>query len=332
MLKKILERLEKENSKLINIGLFTHKSCDFDAVCSTLTLGNYLNDKLKGKVNIYPIIEKTNLYSNVNTGLNVYNDIENIDLDYAIALDVNEEDRLYGLDLFNKVKIENRFLFDHHTGNRKELEVLDKQKIVLPKSSSTCEVIGLELLKENYLDEANSFNLYLGMASDTVGFSRQTSEFTNKLIEVLSISAEVKKQVIDSLIELTRVQRELYEAITLENSDFENLRLYKLKLSKDEIDKTKELKNKFIEEKITPSELDIISILIIDCGSSIFLKIRKNENSNLDILTIAEKCNGGGHSNRTAGRFYNTNYEEVLSYINRLYQEYENNRKIIVKK
>jgi len=36
---------------------------------------------------------------------------------------------------------------------------------------------------------------------------------------------------------------------------------------------------------------------------------------------MAMKCNGGGHDNRSAGKFFNTDYNTVLNYINNIYIE-----------
>lgn len=320
MYKNIVDRLKEEKGK-ISIGLFTHNNPDYDAVCSTLTLGNYLKNELGDKVEIYPVIDKFKFNLNINSSLEIYDNSLDKTLDYGIVMDVNETDRVYGLSLFNSIDKNNRYLYDHHDRNRVELDVLDNQKIVLTKSSSTCEALGLDLLQSNTINESNAYNIYLGITSDTAGFTRQVSNLTNKVIKLLNLSDEVKTSIFNGVINLSPVQNELMNRITEEKSNYENLKLYKLVLNEDEVDKIKELKNKFIEEKITPNELDIISILLIVCGTAVFLKIRKNENSELDILTLAQNCNGGGHPNRCAGRFYNTNYEEVLSYINDLFNE-----------
>ena len=325
MYNELIKKL-KEEKKVVNIGLFTHKNPDYDAVCSTHTLANYLKKELKDKANIYPILDKHDyLKLNINTTLPSYDTVDT-KLDYAIVLDVNEKDRLYGLSLFDKTNKDNRYLYDHHTGNREELDILDKQKIVLSTSSSTCEVLGLDLLETNF-NLANALNLYTGIISDTAGLTRQVGDLTNKLIKLLNINEETKKTVYNMVIDLSDNIKELYERITEEESNFDNLKLYKLKLDITEEEKIRELKNKFIEEKITPNDLNLISILFIECGSNVFLKIRKNENSNLDILTLAEKCNGGGHSNRCAGRFFNTSYNEVLTYVNDLFYQLAETKK-----
>ena len=51
-----------------------------------------------------------------------------------------------------------------------------------------------------------------------------------------------------------------------------------------------------------------------------FYKLRKHENSTLDIVELAKNCNGGGHSNRCAGRLVGMNYDKALDYITSQYK------------
>ena len=324
MYDKLIERLKKEEGK-VNIGLFTHKKPDLDAVCSTLTLGNYIQTELGDKINLFPILDNYMFNLEIKSDLTTYDESLDILLDYAIILDVNETDRVYGISLVENVNKENRYLYDHHTGNRVELEVDDSKKIIIPGASSTCEVLGLDLLQTRPITDFNAYNLYVGITSDTAGFTRQVGPLTDKITKLLPISKEAMEKIKNQIIALTPTQKELYDRIEEEQSCFDNLKLYRLRLALDEANKMQELKNKFIEEKITPQDLDTIAILIIECGNNVFLKIRKNEKSSEDILTLAEKCNGGGHSNRTAGRFYDTSYEKVLSIINDYFTKLENN-------
>ena len=91
MYKNLIEKI-KEACEVVNIGLFTHKNPDYDAICSTLTLANYLKKELKDKANIYPILDKHDyLKLNINAILPSYDTVDT-KLDYAIVLDVNEKD------------------------------------------------------------------------------------------------------------------------------------------------------------------------------------------------------------------------------------------------
>ena len=325
-MKEDLLNTKKVKDKKINIGLFTHKNCDYDAVASTLTMANYLMDKCKEKIEVIPIMEPHQLDLKMNSKVSNYRieDCQDLKLDYAIVLDVNETDRVYGMELLKEVPVKNRFLIDHHIGNRQELEIFEENKIVLPTASSTSEIIASRVLPQHEITEELAYNLYIGMASDTAGFTRQVTKETTVTIEKLPLQSNLKEYIINKLLTLTPEQQKLYDAIEEEKS-IEGLKIYHLKKEEDFIKDIGILKNYQIEQKIKPSQDDLMSCLIIECGNSIFLKFRKEPTSNIDIVKFAEHCNGGGHITRCAGKFLNTNYEEVLNYIKKLFIELKNN-------
>ena len=72
-----------------------------------------------------------------------------------------------------------------------------------------------------------------------------------------------------------------------------------------------------------PTEEKPVSCFIIGIGNNYFIKFKKLADSDIDILSIAKKINGGGHKTRCAGRFYNDTYENVLTTI---ISEYEKNK------
>ena len=299
----------------VTVGLITHKGPDYDAVASTLGLANYLNIATNSHVRVLPILEKNSFHLK-SDALYVIGTDES--LDYIVVLDVNEMDRVYGVEYLNQVEKDKRYLFDHHTGNRVPILVDEDKCMIDSTASSTSEIIGREILKRGTLSEKIATMLYYGMVSDTVGFKRQTTDKTLELCKKLNIKKEVKKEIFDKVTGLSEEQKRILSRIERLNCDVPGLTLYSLREDETFLEKMSLLKHEKFDDKIIPAEG--MSILVIDCGSSVHLKIRKSKDSDIDIVEFAEKCNGGGHKNRTSGRFYDKSYDEVLVYITLLYE------------
>ena len=309
----------------INFAIITHKNCDGDAVMSTLSLAealpNILNDK---KINVIPIIEKHKLPFENKSKLKYYtlDEVNDIQIDYIIVCDVNEQDRVYGIDIFNKVPIENRYLIDHHDKNREELEVLPQNKFINSKACSTCEIIADFLLKGKYkISNDIMHNLYLGMASDTFCFQRSVTSNSLKIANVLVSDEQERNDIKDNLLQMNLEQKKLYKLIR-EDKQFEKdgIRMFKLSVPIEMGDITKLLKHPSFDSLTAPTEFCPVSIFIIEIENNYFIKFKKVENCDIDILQLAIACNGGGHSNRCAGRFYDSSYGEVLQKIMETYK------------
>ena len=326
MYKNLINKIKSEEKGIINIGIFAHKNPDYDAVGSVFTLANYLKSELGERVKIYPILDNyDNLRLKINNVLDSYDETLDIKLDYGVVLDVNEEDLLYGRRLFNSVCLENRYIFDHHMGNRVVLNILDSNKLIRNDASSTCEVLASELLKESVINELNSYNLFLGIASDTVGFNIGVKSNTMNICSLLNISDNDKEIILKEVSGITKSQEKLFKRIE-KTEEMEGLTIYKLLLNSDEGEKVKELYGIPFEKIITPVDLDTISFLLVECGDTVFYKLRKHENSELDIVELAKSCNGGGHSNRCAGRLVDMNYEKALEYVVLNYKSLNKNK------
>lgn len=316
MIEKLIRDISQVSMKgEIVIGLITHKGPDYDAVSSTLAFADYLNIETNSNVRVVPILEKNNW--------NLKSDIVSVDeigekLDFVIVLDVNEKDIVYGLEYLDSVDKSKRYLFDHHAGSREQLDVLEEQKLVDASASSTCEVVGWEILKRGFLSEKISYQLYHGIVSDTVGFKRQTTDKTLNLCSELRLTEEQKREIFDKVTGLSDEQKDILRRIEKLNCTVPGLTLYCLKEDESFLKKMSLLKHEKVDEKLIPEEG--MSVLVIDCGSSVHLKIRKSKDSTIDIVEFAQKCNGGGHENRTSGRFYDLSYEDVLVYIVNLYE------------
>lgn len=318
------EIMNKVNhNKKVRVGLFTHRGCDYDALCSTLTLGSYIasltdDDTLE----VIPIIENSPLISNVNNSLKTYTveEAKEIDIDYAVICDVFERDRIYGLDKVLTVPENGRYVIDHHDKNREEIDIPESNKMIFPTASSTCEVIVKLFNFLEYsmnLDEAK--NLYRGIASDTAIFKRSVSDNTLKMVDLLNLSDEEKANIIEDLSRMSPIQEELLQKVRVDENSTKELKIYSLLEPEEDIDITKYVKHEKFDKLTGPSDENPVTCFIIGCGNNYFLKFKKLPESDVDILSIATNCNGGGHETRCAGRFYETTYEEVL---NKLFSEY----------
>ena len=304
------------------IGLFTHNNADYDAISSTLSLASYISFLTNDEdIEVIPVIEPTMLLQKVKNNLKVYTEEEakEIDFDDVIICDVNEQDRVYGLDLINKVEVNRRYIIDHHDKNRVEVETLKTNKMVLPSYSSTCEIITELLIFDGFsIPRDMAYNLYCGMASDTSLFERNVTLNTEKMVNYLELTEQEKKDIQDDMNKMTPKQERLYDRIKVIDSG-EDIKIYTLLEPIEAGDITKYLKHKKFDQLTGPTKENPITCFIVGCGNNYFLKLKKIPNCEIDLLTIAINCNGGGHENRCAGRFYDTDFQTVF---NKLIEEY----------
>lgn len=312
-----------KGKKKLRIGLFTHKGNDYDAICSTLVMAEYIKSLTNEEdIEVVPVIEDSPLLRKVNSKVKTYilDEVLGTDFDCAIICDVNEQDRVYGMEVVNSVPLDRRYVIDHHDQNRKEITTLDTNKLVIPAYSSTCEGVAELLMLNNYpLSKEMAQDLYRGMASDTFGFERNVTIHTEKVAGSLPLTDESKKSVIDDLTRMSTLQEELYDKITVYPCD-ENIKIYTLLESAEAGDITKLLKHKKFDELTGPTEDDPVTCFIIGIGNNYFLKLKKNFDCDIDLLSVAIGCNGGGHETRCAGRFFNTDFDTVLK---KLLEEYK---------
>lgn len=320
----------------MNIGIFTHKEADYDALCSVITMTDYLKNRYPN-TKIYPIIDTNSTNITPKYDFKLYKKEEvKCNLDYAIILDVLEIDRIYGLELINNVKVKNRYVIDHHESNRKPLEILDDNNYSDYNAAATCQILAKHLIENNYLTEERSYNLFIGMASDTNNFTRCTTEETKEIIKYLNLDSKVMEDICNKLTALTPKQQELLNDIKiLDNGN--GLSLYLLKKDENFIHEINLLKHPIIESFIAPIDNDEVSCLIIDCKSQIKLKLQKKKDSSFNLLEFAtEYCNGGGHDVRCGGKFSKKDYPKEDNFlefiISKIKEDYKRIKKGRIKK
>ena len=135
------------------IGIFTHKGCDLDALCSTESMAKIIEENYSN-LEVISIIQDSFLREKIkgNRHFITVEEARDIKLDYILVCDVNEYDRVYGIEIIEKVPKENRYQIDHHDGNRVELEIPQGNKIIQPKAAATCQIITEKLTEKEQKD------------------------------------------------------------------------------------------------------------------------------------------------------------------------------------
>lgn len=305
-----------DTNKKIKIGIFTHRGCDYDALCSSLTLANYISKITDdNSLEVIPIIEDSPLKKDVFSDLKTYTleEAKDINLDYSVICDVFERDRIYGLEKVLEVPSEHCYVIDHHDKNREEINIPESNKMIYPHSSSTCEIL-TQLF--NYLEydfnQEEAINLYRGIASDTAIFSRGLTDCTMEMVDTLCLDNKIKEDIVKDLTKISPIQEELLNKVKVDEHSTDYLRIYTLLEPIEAGDITKHLKHESFDKLTAPTDENPVTCFIIGCGDNYFLKFKKLADNDTDILTVATNCNGGGHENRCAGRFYNSSIEYVF--------------------
>ena len=92
------------------IGIFTHKGCDLDALCSTESMAEIIEENYSN-LEVISIIQDSFLRDKIkgNRHFITVEEARDIKLDYILVCDVNEYDRVYGIEIIEKVPKENRY-------------------------------------------------------------------------------------------------------------------------------------------------------------------------------------------------------------------------------
>ncbi|MCK5344948.1 MAG: bifunctional oligoribonuclease/PAP phosphatase NrnA, partial [Candidatus Heimdallarchaeota archaeon] len=173
---KVLNTIEINNVFLIS----THVSPDPDALCSQISLGQYL--KSLGKkvymINEDRVPERFMFLPGVKAVKKVKED-QKLDYDVAIVVDCGDLNRIGTV---RKIIDPNKMLIniDHHVTN----DSFGDLNFVISKASSTAEVV-YDLLRRAHvkLDKDLATLLYVGIMTDTGSFQYDnTSAYTHKIV------------------------------------------------------------------------------------------------------------------------------------------------------
>ncbi len=297
------------------IAVITHKNPDYDALCSSSSLATYLR-KISNENEVYLILEKSKNIDSLFGNIQYYSlkDVEGITFDSIYVCDVNEEDRTYGAELISTISKSSRFLVDHHDKNRKELDIPVENRTIKPTYSSTCEIL-VEILDSSLLEFETVQNLFMGILSDTACLTRNVSSNTNLMISKLGLQEADRIESIQRVCSLSEEQQELYSRVEALELGIPRVKGYVLFHDNDI---TSLIKHPRFDDLTKPTCEFPVSIFVIGIQNNFFIKFKKMEDCDINILEFATACNGGGHENRCSGRFYGTTYEEVLNILHNL--------------
>lgn len=291
-LKEKFERIKKEIKKAKNILILTHRAPDGDAIGSSLALNLYLK-KQKKAVFIY--ILGASKFLNFLPG---FDEIKTKfprkpNFDLIFALDYAGEERIeipYHFLLEPKKVIS----LDHHPGGKR----VGKIKIILPKFSSTCEILYyfFESIGEK-IDKKMATCLLTGILTDTAGFAFLPQRSGAKVARLLEAGGELSKIMKNyNFLTLPRA-RLLAKMIERIQKDKELGLIWSYLLLSD----FEEQKDRYFlsEPPIFPDFLSQIDRAKVH----LFLVEHKNgkvkaslrSHNGIDVAKVARKFGGGGH-------------------------------------
>ena len=304
--------LKIENNLRKCLYLLTHKNLDLDSYCSTISFANYIKNKYNIEVVCILDIDSISYDGKVfiDSNITILKELEKIDSDFiCVVLDVNEKNLLYGLKYLENIPINNRYLIDHHKGgNNCELQILNDNKINVDNSSSTCEIIADYLLNNNICSINNAYNLYTGIASDSYLFQRGLSNNTLEICSKLPLSDSDKSEILENIMKPTEDQIKLLNKIS--SYQIDDIAFYCIEVEKEE--EINKLKHFVFDDKIKLKCNDEVSVFLIKINNKIIARLRKKDNSDINILSISKKYCGGGHLNRCRAYFYDCELNEVI--------------------
>ncbi len=301
---KIAELIRSSSEVFIT----AHKNIDFDALGSILGM-YYVANKI-GK-NVHVVIDDEDYSKEMKRAISSikeldiipkrYNDIKDrIDnKSLLIVTDVNVSKRLQNIKLLD---IKNRIVIDHHIETKDCIDTIYKYIDIM--SSSACELV-LKLI--------NNLNIYIpsevatimlsGIYVDTNGFSLKTTKDTHESASLLyqfgADTNESQYLLKQNFNEYKRIQKlvlntEFYDNIAITTGDGKYLST-DLAKSSDTL-----LRFNSVEASFTIAKLDdsIVGISARSLG-------------NIDVASIMNKFNGGGHKTDAAAQIKDCRVSDI---------------------
>ena len=341
MIKKIINDIVTKDLK--NIAILTHKYPDYDAICSANALAeiiyqgvvDYKNPQRKKNILdgnfeissrvpdnwtlLFPIVEKANIGEYMLSSVTLLTEgkdfsklMQQISFDAVIVCDVNEQDRIFGREILDNVSNENIYLFDHHMGNRKELDILPENKLV-EKASSTCEIILKDALNER-IDISNRAmkDLYAGVVTDTCDFLFGVNDFTFtiKNDDIYGFKRQEKEKIENIFGKLYEEDEYNLQHLNKIDNIAQGLDIYFINNPKT-TKKRGTYINSALEKAIMPGD-NSISVLFAIYDGYTEIKFRKGKNSSIMISDLAKAFNGGGNEDRSAARVQGKSLDELI--------------------
>lgn len=271
--------------------LFVHVTPDCDAIGSAFAMAKLIETNFNHKSVRIAGMDKLNKSY---LPLFFQQNYLPVDDDFAtdsigITFDTPVKDRIFQKKYLSLCK--KTFKIDHHIF----VEQFCNEEFVNENSSSTCEIVGLIAMKNNWVltnEIANS--LYFGLLTDTIKFTTQnTNANTYLVLNFLQNSNKLNKNLVHDQLYLKtikefKLEQKLAKKIKYYNG-FAMLVFGPKKTAKYGMNN---LKNKlFIMSGIT--EIKIYCLIYYDPVTNVYKGSIRSRDFNVN--AIAKKFNGGGH-------------------------------------
>ncbi len=207
--------LLKEVSGASTIGIGGHIRPDGDCIGSAMGLYLYLS-KTCPEADIEVFLEKpADIFQCISKIDEIHTDFETkvAQFDVFIALDTTKDRLGKAEDYFDRAK--KRINIDHHISNNGCGDV----NYIMPKASSTCELIYDLMWDKDQLDEEIAKAIYIGMVHDTGVFqySNTAPSTLRAAAELISYGFDFPRLIDETFYEKTYVQNQILGRALLES-------------------------------------------------------------------------------------------------------------------
>lgn len=285
----LLERINEARS----IGICGHVRPDGDCLGSVTAMYNYIKDNYSYK-NVKVFLESVPekfMYLKRSDEI-ITNFEEDITFDLFIVLDSGDIDRI-GPAMKYFENAGKTYVIDHHISNKG----YGDENVVLPKASSTCEVL-FDLLDYDKISYDTAISLYTGLIHDTGVFkhsnvSANTFKVAGKLVEK---GIPFSKIIDESFYAKTYTQNQILGRCLLESIMCLDGRCIVSALSRKQLmlygATSADLDGIIDQLRITKGVE--VAIFIYEIGEQEY-KISLRSNNDVDVNKIASYFGGGGH-------------------------------------
>ena len=284
----LLTETIKNNNKFT---LFVHVTPDCDAIGSAYAMAKLIENNFNNKIVRIAGLDKLN-----KSYLPIFfqKQYDEVDDNFAtdsigIVFDTPNKERVFQKKFFNLCK--QTFKIDHHIF----VEDYCDNEFINENASSTCEIVGLIAMKNNWnLDSESANSLYFGLLTDTVKFTTQnTNANTYSVLNFLQTSNKLNKNMVHDQLYLKTIKDfKLEQKLAKQIKYYKDFAMLIFNPKKTAKYGASNLKNKlFIMSGIM--EIKIYCLIYFDAITNVYKGSLRSRDFNVN--AIAKKFNGGGH-------------------------------------
>ena len=302
LLSKSIEQIT--NAK--KIAILVHQNADTDALASAIAMRRIIcdnTDKFGTKfcIDIFTDTANFNKKDEYLIKNEKINHQSRKKYDLSICLDCSDRQRfsIYDDLIFKKSKT--TLNIDHHESNT----FFAKNNIVIPKCSSTCEIIYLlfsKFLKLKCSTQTKAL-LYCGIITDTNNLTQNIGKKTYNVID------EIVKVSVQNGIDIEKIRNHYFKSNTKERNALlaralssltysENGKIAMMKITKQDFNETgaSQVDTLGIVNFAADTEGVEVGIIFIKQEDNTYYVSLRSKNDNINVAEIAKVMGGGGHS------------------------------------